>query len=88
MAKGKKTSLAVRAGALVFALVLAALAARLWIGAAPRETSATRAASDASAPIDAVPDAVTSAPPLHGEHSAEDEEAMREILRGTEREMP
>jgi hypothetical protein len=77
VAKGSKTSLAVRAGALLFALALAALAARLWLGAAPRETSATRARE--------ATDGVGAAPPLHDEHSAEDREALRDILRGGEK---
>ena len=98
MAKGKKTSLAVRAAAFMFALALAALAARLWIGSAPRETSATRAASEVSgaddaragedAGADAAPDPVSTAPPLHGEHSARDQEALRDILRDSQGETP
>jgi hypothetical protein len=87
VAKGKKTSLAVRAVVLVFALALAALAARLWLAAAPRETSATRSAADGADPSGAE-EAAAAAPPLHREHSAEDQEALRDILRDAEGEAP
>jgi hypothetical protein len=82
VATGRNTSLAVRAVALVFALALAALAAWLWLGDAPRETSASRGDSAAA------DDAVATAPPLHEEHSAEDQEALRGILRGDESRAP
>jgi hypothetical protein len=91
VAKGRKTSLAVRAAALVFALALVALAARLWIVSAPRETSASRPSADAGAAArdeDDALDAVATAPPLHGEHSAEDQEALRGILRNDGGEAP
>jgi hypothetical protein len=80
VAKGKRTSLAVRAVALLFALALAALAARLWLGDATTEPSAT--------PEPAGEDDLDQAPPLHGEHSAKDQEALRGILRGAEGEAP
>jgi len=80
VAKGKRTSLAVRAVALLFALALAALAARLWLSEAPKQTSAARVPAD-EAELD-------QAPPLHEEHSAKDQEALRGILRGAEREAP
>jgi hypothetical protein len=80
VAKGKRTSLAVRALALLFALALAALAAWLWLGDAPRETSTT--------PGPAGEAELEQAPPLHGEHSAKDQEALRGILRGAEGEAP
>jgi hypothetical protein len=80
VAKGKRTSLAVRALALLFALALAALAARLWLGEAPKDTSATPGPAD-EAELDQTP-------PLHGEHSAKDQEALRGILRGAEGEAP
>lgn len=82
MAKATKGSLAVRAVALVFAVALAALAARLWLGSAPREASAPRAAEAGA------PDAVSTAPPQHGDPSPEDREALRDILRGAESEAP
>ena len=94
MAKGFKTSLAVRAVAFVFALALAALAARLWLGSAPRDgVHADGDASGVARDIDAagnsaVPDAVATGPPLHGEHSAEDQEALRDILRDSKGETP
>jgi hypothetical protein len=95
VAKGRKTSLAVRAAALVFALALVALAARLWIVSAPRETSASRPSADAGGDAGAAArdeddalDAVATAPPLHGEHSAEDQEALRGILRNDGGEAP
>ena len=77
MAKGRKTSLAVRALALVFALALAALAARLWLGDAPR-SDAPPVASGAAEQDEA---AVSAEPPLHEEIPAEDREALRELLR-------
>ena len=86
MAKGRKTSLAVRAAALVIALALAALAARLWLGSATRETRAARSAAQSKTPP---PDAdAASGPPLHGEHSAKDQEALRDILRDAEGQAP
>jgi len=87
VAKGKRTSLAVRALALLFALALAALAAWLWLGDAPQETSATGAAAS-DADREAGDEAVSRAPPLHKEHSAEDQEALRDILRGAKGEAP
>ena len=83
VAKGKRTSLAVRAVALVFALALAVLAARLWLGTAPRETSATGGADASGAE-----EGGASEPPLHREHSAEDQEALRDILRDAEGKAP
>ncbi len=77
MAKGWKTSLAVRGLALLFALALAALAARLWLGGAPR---AARQAGEE--------DEAAGAPPLHEEHSAKDQQALKDILRGAEVEAP
>ncbi len=97
MAKATKGSLAVRAVALVFAVALAALAARLWLGSAPRETSGTRAAGsegdaatgDVAHDRDAAAaDPVATAPPLHGDPSPEDREALRDILRESESEAP
>jgi hypothetical protein len=81
MAKASRGSVAARAVALVFAIALAALAARLWLGGAPREAS--RATSAESERADGERDAA-SEPPLHGPHAAEDEEALRDILRGGE----
>jgi hypothetical protein len=69
VAKGRRTSLVVHATALLLALALAALAAWLWLGDAPRETSVPEGAEDAGAP------------PLHPEHSQEDEDALRDLLR-------
>jgi hypothetical protein len=83
VARGRKTSLAVRALALVFALALAALAARLWIGSAPRETRAS--AADVASDSD---DGAANEPPLHGDHSAKDQEALRDILRDAEGKTP
>jgi hypothetical protein len=96
VAKGKKSAFAARALALVFAVALAALAARLWIGSAPRETSATRPVSGAPAggvgadagAVDGVPDAVATAPPQHEPYSAKDREALREAIRDAENQAP
>ncbi len=71
MAKGKKTSLVVRALALLFALALVALAARLWLGSAHH--------------ADATGESVA-APPPHGEIGADDREALRDILRDSQTE--
>lgn len=100
MAKGKKSAFAARALALGFALALAALAARLWIGSAPRETRASRPVS--AAPADgaadgsgvrdgeagALPDDVATAPPQHAPYSDRDREALRDAIRDAETEAP
>jgi hypothetical protein len=93
VAKATKGSLAVRAVALVCAVVLAALAAHLWLRSAPREASTPSAADGESAREraeagDGAPDAISTEPPLHREHSAEDQESLRGILRGSEGEAP
>jgi hypothetical protein len=91
VARSTKTSLAVRAAALGFALALAALAARLWLGSAPRATSASRteSAETEGSAAPAQPDAsVADAPPLHGDISARDQEALRHLLRDAEKARP
>jgi hypothetical protein len=80
VAKGKKTSLAARGLALLFALALIALAAKLWLGSAPHADAtgasvATEPAGEASA-----------GPPQHGEIAPEDREALRDILRDSQTE--
>lgn len=86
MAKGKKRSLAARGLALLFALALIAVAAKLWLGDAPREdTSGAAVATEAAAQANTA-DAVSAAPPLHDEIPAEDRAALREILRDSQTE--
>jgi hypothetical protein len=86
VAKGRRTSLIVRALALVFALALAGLAAWLWLGGGQHEESASRA-SDADSVRDeedprlAPGEIYETAPPQHAPYSAEDEAALREQLR-------
>ncbi len=100
MAKGKKSAFAARALALVFALALAALAARLWVGSAPRETRASRPVSaapgdggavDSGAQPpegDALADDVATAPPQHAPYSDREREALRDAIRDAENEAP
>ena len=85
-AKGKRSSLAARAIALLFALVLAGLAARLWLGTRAEQFPP----ADVGRMFEGAPRGgdAAAAPPLHDEHSAEDQEALRDILRGAESEAP
>jgi flagellar basal body-associated protein FliL len=76
VAKGRRTSLIVRALALVFALALAALAARLWLGSAQR--NADSGEEDPRVPPGEI---YETAPPQHEPYSEEDEAALRERLR-------
>lgn len=84
MAKGKKRSLAARGLALLFALLLVALAARLWLRRAPHDDAT--GASVATEPEGEAGDAVSAGPPQHGEIDAEDRAALREILRDSQTE--
>ena len=84
MAKGKKRSLAARGLALLFALALIAVAAKLWLGGAPHEDAT--GAVVATEPAGAADDAVSTGPPQHGEIDAEDREALRDILRDSQAE--
>jgi hypothetical protein len=84
VAKGAKTSLAVRAAALLFALALVALAAKLWLDPA-QEAAVTEAGEDVveeeegAASVSAEPP-----PPAQEEIPAADREALRELLREDE----
>ena len=88
MAKGRKTSLAARGLALLFAIALVSLAAKLWLGSTseadlpPAETGRTFVETEPRAE-DAVP---AGPPPQHGEIGAEDRAALREILRDSQTE--
>jgi hypothetical protein len=88
VAKGAKTSLAVRALALLFALVLVALAAKLWLDPAPdarlaEEGDAVVEEEEGAAEISAEPP-----PPDDEEIPTEDREALRELLRDDEAPSP
>lgn len=81
VAKGVKTSLAVRGAALLFALALVALAAKLWLDPAqeaplPEAGEAVVEEEEGAAAISAEPP-----PPDYEETPPEDREAMRELLR-------
>jgi uncharacterized membrane protein len=82
VAQGKRTSLAVRAVALGFAVALAALAAKLWLGPKPGTGDSLAGAAAGE------PEEVSSAPPQHGDLSDEDREALRKILRESRNERP
>ena len=84
VAKGKKRSLAARGLALLFALALVALAAKLWLGYAPREDATGE--SVATELAGAADDTVSAGPPQHGEIDAEDRAALRDILRDSQTE--
>ena len=84
MAKGAKTSLAVRAAALLFALALVALAAKLWL--APAQEAPLAEAGEAVVEEEEGAAEVSGAPPPpdYEEIPAEDREAMRELLRDSQ----
>jgi hypothetical protein len=93
--KGKRSALAARAVALVVALALAALAARLWLGGGPPSGGLAASGTESGAAIGrdeaaagAEREASASAPPLHEPHSAQDQQALRDILRGAEKKAP
>jgi hypothetical protein len=88
VAKGVKTSLAVRALALLFALALVALAAKLWLD--PAQEAPLAEAGDfvveeeeGAAEVSAEPP-----PPDYEEIPAGDREALRELLRDDEAPSP
>jgi hypothetical protein len=84
VAKGAKTSLAVRAAALLFALALVALAAKLWLSPEPDAPVAEAGEEVVEEEESADVVATGPPPPAYEEIPAEDRAALRELLRDSE----
>jgi hypothetical protein len=88
VAKGAKTSLAVRAAALLFALALVGLAAKLWLDPAQEEPLAEAGDAVVEEEEGAAEVSAEPPPPDYEEIPAEDREALRELLRDDQAPSP